>query len=401
MTIPPKGPPRGLVFLLGTLAAVGPLSIDLYLPALPAIAVGLSATLEIVQYSITVFLAGFSFGMMFYGPISDRYGRRSIMLTGIALYIFASLVCMLATGAEQLIVGRFLQAIGGGAAAVLARTVIRDIYPPIEAIRRLSLMAMVTAIAPLIAPIIGSLLLGLFGWRGTFLPLVLWGAISFVMVLTQLAETHPLERRSQLSLGRAFAIYADLLFDPYAMGLIFAGGMSFAAMFTYITASPFYFIEVQHFSPTVYGLSFAANALGIFAANYANSRLVRNLGPIPMVGIGSALSVCGALILLVCIPRPDTLPWVIFGLFLVVSMTGLQGANCVGLLMARYQKNAGAAAALFGASQFGLGMWASAVVSHQQDATGQAMAWVIGLTTSLSFLGYVLFRYQHQKKPPQ
>jgi DHA1 family bicyclomycin/chloramphenicol resistance-like MFS transporter len=177
-----------------------------------------------------------------------------------------------------------------------------------------------------------------------------------------------------------------------ALGLLLAGGMSFAAMFAYITASPFYFIELQHFSPTAYGLLFAANAVGIFAANYLNSRLAKSRGPAVMAGVGSAAGLAGALLLWLAVGAGNAVPAVIGGLFIVVSMTGLLGANCVGLLMARYPQNAGAAAALFGASQFGLGMLASAAVSYHHDGSGRPMAWAILATSAASLAGYLLFR---------
>jgi DHA1 family bicyclomycin/chloramphenicol resistance-like MFS transporter len=299
---------------------------------------------------------------------------------------------LLATGVEQLIAARFAQALGGGAASVLARAVVRDVYAPAEAIRKLSLMAMVTAIAPLLAPLLGSLLLGWFGWRGTFAAVLAWGLLSFAVVWWQLPETLPAERRGALPLGAAFAAYLRLLADPVAIGLLLAGGMSFAAMFAYITASPFYFIELQGFSPTAYGTLFAANALGIFAANYLNSRLVKARGAAAMAGVGSACGFAGAMLLALAVAQPGCLAAVIAGLFVVVSMTGLLGANCVGLLMARYPQNAGAAAALFGSSQFGLGMWASAAVSYHHDGSGRPMAWVIVAATAASLFGYLLYR---------
>lgn len=385
------------ILLLGALVAFGPLAIDLYLPALPAIASGLAATPEAVQLSITVFLAGFGLGMLFYGPISDRYGRRKVMLSGIALFVLASLACVMATGVEQLIAARFIQSLGGGAASVLARAVVRDVYTPTEAIRKLSLMAMVTAIAPLLAPLIGSALLAGFGWRGTFAAILLWGILSFVVVWRQLPETLPAERRGQLSLGGAFAAYFHLLLDPLALGLLLAGGMSFAAMFAYITASPFYFIELQQFSPAAYSALFAANAVGIFAANYINSRLAKSKGAAVMAGVGSACGFSGALLLCLAAGLSNVLPAVIGALFIVVSMTGLLGANCVGLLMARYPQNAGAAAALFGSSQFGFGMWASAAVSYYHDGSGRPMAWVILVCSAASLLGYLLFRHSQHR----
>ncbi|WP_346286751.1 multidrug effflux MFS transporter [Zoogloea sp.] len=381
----------GLVLLLGALVAFGPLSIDLYLPALPAIARGLDATMEAVQLTITVFLAGFSLGMLFYGPLSDRYGRRRVLLGGIGLFVLASLACTLAQAVEQLLLARFLQALGGGAASVLARAVVRDVYAETEAIRKLSLMAMVTAVAPLLAPLLGSVLLDLCGWRGTFAALLAWGGLSLLVVGYRLPETLPASRRGGLSLGSAFAAYGRLLRDPLALGLLLAGGMSFAAMFAYITGGPFYFIALHRFSPLAFSLVFAGNAIGIFCANFLNSRLVRSRGPRAMVGAGSLLGFAGALALAAG-SAAEHLPTVVAGLFVVVSMTGLLGANCVGLLMTRYPQNSGAAAALFGASQFGLGMLASAAVSYLHDPAGGSMARVILAVSTLSVAGCLLFR---------
>ena len=384
--------------LLGALVAFGPLSIDLYLPALPAMALGLAASAEAVQLSITVFLAGFSLGMLFYGPVSDRYGRRTVMLTGIALFVVASLACVLATAVEYLIAARFVQALGGGAASVLARAVVRDVYTPTQAIRKLSLMAMVTAIAPLLAPVLGSVLLDYLGWRSTFGALLAWGLLSLLVVWFLLPETLPLEQRGQLSLGSAFGAYGRLLCDPVALGLLLAGGMSFAAMFAYITGGPFFFIQLQHFSPLAFSLLFAANALGIFAANYLNSRLVHRQGPAVMAGFGSGLGFVGALLCWLASGVADALPVMIVGMFIVVSMTGLLGANCVGLLMARYPQSAGAAAALFGASQFSFGMLASATISYFHDPTGKVMAWVILAVSAISWLGWFGFRLCQERR---
>ncbi|MDE2440706.1 MAG: Bcr/CflA family multidrug efflux MFS transporter, partial [Betaproteobacteria bacterium] len=397
MTNPPIEAAREgrFILLLGALVAFGPLAIDLYLPALPAMAAGLAASPEAVQSSITVFLAGFAVGMLFYGPISDRYGRRTVMLTGIALFSLASLACLLASAVEQLIVARFAQALGGGAASVLARAVVRDVYSQTEAIRTLSLMAMVTAVAPLLAPILGSALLAGFGWRGTFAAVLVWGLLSLAVVWRMLPETLPAEHRGQLSLAAAFAAYGRIALDPVALGLLLAGGMSFAAMFAYITASPFYFIDLQQLSPTAYGLVFAVNALGIFGANYFNSRLVKTHGAAVMAGIGSFCGLAGAMLLVFAMATgtgASGLSAVMGGLFIVVSMTGLLGANCVGLLMARYPQNAGASAALFGSSQFGFGMWASAAVNFLHDGSGRPMAWVILGCASLSVCGYLLYR---------
>lgn len=380
------------LLLLGMLVAFGPLAIDLYLPALPAMAAGLAASAAQVQLSITVFLAGFALGMLFYGPLSDRYGRRPLLLAGIALFAGASLGCLLAPAVEPLIVARFLQALGGGAASVLARAVVRDVFHPSEALRNLSLMAMVTAVAPLVAPLLGSALLAALGWRAPFAALLLWGVLSLGVVWRWLPESLPAAQRGQLPLRAAFAAYFRLLADPRALGLVLAGGMSFAAMFAYITGGPFYFIELNGLSPLAYSLLFAANALGIFTANWLNSRLVRARGAATLAGVGCVLAFLAALGLPWVVALPAALPLVIAALFVVVSMTGLLGANCVGLLMARYPHNAGAAAALFGAAQFGFGMLASAAVSLGHDGSGQPLVWAILIASSMSLAGYLLYR---------
>ncbi|MEY2632204.1 MAG: hypothetical protein RIR00_858 [Pseudomonadota bacterium] len=390
-TLKPAAEAR-LILLLGMLVAFGPLAIDLYLPALPALATGLAAAPAQVQLTITISLAGFAGGMLVYGPLSDRYGRRPVMLGGILLFVLASLACLLAESVRSLIVARLFQALGGGAASVLARAVVRDVFVPTEAIRKLSLMAMITAVAPLLAPLLGSLLLASLGWRGPFVALLLWGAGSLVVVWRGLPETLPPEKRGGLPLGQAFAAYGRLLADPVALGLVLAGGMSFAAMFAYITGSPFYLIAAEGLPPLAYSLVFASNALGIFAANYLNSRLVRRFGPAAMAGIGASLAFCAALPLPLAMAQPGLLPLVLALLFLVVSMTGLLGANCVGLLMARYPQNAGAAAALFGAAQFGFGMLASAGVSYAHDGSGRPMAGAMLLASTISLAGYRLYR---------
>lgn len=380
------------ILLLGALVAFGPLAVDLYLPALPAIAAGLGSGAEAVQATVTVFLAGFSLGMLGYGPISDRYGRRPVMLAGIVLFVLASLACALAVDVGSLVLARFLQALGGGAASVLARAVVRDVYASTEAIRKLSLMAMVTAIAPLLAPLVGSLALAAGGWRATFALLVVWGVACLYGVWAHLPETLAPERRGQLGLKAAFGAYLQLLRDPAAIGLLLAGGMSFAAMFAYITGGPFYFITLHGLSPTQYSLIFAANAVGIFLANFINSRLVKRLGPPALIGAGCLLGLAGALVLPLVVA--SNLPASIAALFVVVSVTGLLGANCVGLLMQAYPRNAGAAAALFGASQFGFGMLASGAVGLLHDGTGRPMAGVIGAAALLSVAGYLLQRFR-------
>ena len=196
---------RRLLLLLSALVAFGPLSIDMYLPSLPAIAADLGASDAQVQRSISGFLVGFCVGMLFYGPLSDRFGRRPVLLAGIALYLFSSLACALADSAGQLVLLRVLQALGGGAASVLARAMVRDLYPLGEAARMLALMHMVTMLAPLAAPLLGGYLMLWAGWRALFVVLALFAGLCLLAVW-RVAESHPPERGG--SLAQAFRLWA-------------------------------------------------------------------------------------------------------------------------------------------------------------------------------------------------
>jgi DHA1 family bicyclomycin/chloramphenicol resistance-like MFS transporter len=330
--------------------------------------------------------------MLLCGPLSDRLGRRGMLLGGIALFALSSLACALAASVEQLIAARLLQALGGGAAYVLARAVARDLFPGAGAIRILSLLAMVTAIAPLVAPLAGSALLGVFGWRATFGALLAWAVLSLGVVWTLLPESLPPPRRVQVPLARVFGVYRRLLADRAALGLLMAGGLSFAAMFAYITAGPFFFIELHGFTPSQYSVAFAANAFGIFLANFVNRRCTARPGPAGMMRIGCITALAGALVLLGAVPGDAPMPVAVCGFFAVVSMTGLLGANGVGLLMARFPNDAGAAAALFGAAQFGFGTLASVAVSLLHDGSGRPMAMIIAAACALAVFGQALYR---------
>lgn len=396
----PPVPVGRMTALLAVLAAFGALAIDLYLPALPAIGADLGASPDTVQLSVTLFLAGFTVGMLLCGPLADRLGRRPVLLGGVTLFALASLGCMLAASIEQLIAARLLQALGGSAAFVLSRVVARDLFPGPGAIRMLSLLAMVTALAPLLAPLAGSGVMTLFGWRGTFGALLIWAALALVVVWTMLPESLAPENRVRVAPVRLFGVYRRVLADRAAAGLLLAGGMSFAAMFAYITAGPFFFIELHGLTPLQYSLVFAANAFGIFAANYVNRRCAQHPGPQAMMRTGCVAALAGALVLLAAVLGKTPVWLAMGGMFAVVSMTGLLGANGIGLLMARFPQDAGAAAGLFGAAQFGFGALASVAVSLLHDGTGLSMACVILVVSSLSLLGQGLYRHRMTAASP-
>jgi DHA1 family bicyclomycin/chloramphenicol resistance-like MFS transporter len=380
--------PKRLIMPLAALVAFGPLSIDLYLPSLPTIAEDLQAPEAHIQLTISVFLAGLWFGMLLYGPLSDRFGRRRLLLGGISLYVLASLGCALASSAEQLILYRLVQALGGAAAAVLARAIVRDLFPLAEAARVLSLMHLVSMLAALAAPLVGSYLMQLAGWRSLFLLLMLFAGACLLLVLSKIPETHPADSRGA-SLGAVFRAYARIVRQPQALGFILCMGLSFAGMFAFITASPFVYIEYFGVSPQGYAWLFALNIAGVTTATALNARWVSRVGPQQMLSYGTAVAALsgGALALLGCTGNAG-LPAMVICVVLYISVTGLLGANCLACLLAHFPQQAGAAAGLAVAMQFGLGMACSALVGVFHDRTPLPMSLIIGATGIGSLCAY-------------
>lgn len=379
--------PRAFVVFLGALVAVGPMSIDMYLPSLPAISADLATTPDTTHLTISTFLLGFCLGMLVYGPLSDQVGRRPVLLGGLSLYLLASIGCTLATDVHWLAALRFLQALGGGAAAVLARAVVRDHFDAGQSARVLSLMQAVTMLAPLAAPVLGGYLAGWLGWRAVFAVLVLYGLLCLTLVSWKLPESLPPERRMKAGIREVFTAYGRVLEDRRSRSLILGGGIAFAGMFAYITATPF--IYIQHFgiAPQHYGYLFGLNIVGILCMALLNARLVRS-GKVEAVLRSGAVVLACAGVALAVVTSLDVggLAAVVALLFGYVSMMGLIGANSISLLMARHERRAGAATAAFGVAQFGLGALASSVVGLLPGPQGLGL--MVGLCGVLS-LGFV------------
>lgn len=370
--------PQRLIILLAALTAFGPLSIDLYLPSLPLIAADLGAQEASIQLTISVFLGGLCLGMLLYGPLSDRFGRRPLLLFGITLYVLASLGCALASSAESLLLYRFLQALGGAAASVLARAVVRDLFPLTAAARVFSLMHLVTMLATLVAPLLGSYLMLLAGWRSLFLLLLAFAGVCLALVAFNLPESHPPQRRGA-SLGQVFRAYGHMLRAPVALGFILCMGLSFAGMFAFITASPFVYIKYFGVSPQHYGGLFALNIAGVIVATLLNARLVSRFGASRMLKLGTAVAaLAGIALAIVGGVGLGGLPAVVIGVLLYVSVTGLIGANCLASLLAHFPQQAGAAAGLAVSLQFGLGMVFSGLVGVFHDGTAMPMCVLMG-----------------------
>jgi DHA1 family bicyclomycin/chloramphenicol resistance-like MFS transporter len=347
-------PPRklvgvlALILLLGGLAAVGPLSMDMYLPGLPQLSEDLGASASASQLTLTACLAGLALGQLLAGPLSDRLGRRRPVLVGATLFAAASLACALAPSVEALIVLRLLQGLGGAAGIVVGRAVVRDLYEGDAAARLFSSLMLVGGIAPVVAPIIGALLLTVTDWRGVFGVLSAIAAALLVAAARGLPESHA---GGSAGRGGTRIVLADRRFVAYAL----CSGLMMGAMFAYIAGSPFVLQEVYGLSPQLYSLVFATNGLGILTASYLSRRLIGRATPAQLLHAGVALGAAGAALLLAGVALHAPVGVIGVALLLVVSSIGLVSPNATALALADHPEQAGAASALLGTSQFLIG----------------------------------------------
>lgn len=375
-----RSPYARLALILGTLAAFGPLSIDMYLPALPTIAAEFGVTTAAVQQTLSAFFIGLALGQLFYGPISDRIGRRAPLLFGCAMYTVVSMGCAFAPSVGGLLGLRFLQALGSSAGMVIGRSVVRDRFDERESARMYSLLVLVMGIAPITAPLIGGQLLIAFGWRSIFWVLAAFGLLCFALVWFGLEESLPKEQRTREGLGHALAAYGGLLTDGRYMGFALAGGLASAAMFAYISGSPFVFIELNNVPPEQFGFLFGLNAFGLIAVSQLNRWLLTKYTSVHL--LSGALSVtAGASLLLfgATLAGIGGFPLLLALLFLTIASTGMVGPNAMALAMAPYGRKAGSASALLGATQFVAGALAGALVGLLANGTALPMTGVIAL----------------------
>ena len=268
-----------LVIVLGSINAIGPLSIDMYLPAFPEIARDLGSSASQVQLTLTACVAGLALGQLFIGPLSDRLGRRAPLMAAMLTYAVASVLCSLAPSAPVLIALRFLQGLAGAGGIVISRAVVRDLHSGAAAVRLFSSLMLVTGLAPILAPLAGAQLLAFTSWRGIFVVLAVLSALIAVLVALGLGETLPPERRSDNGVRRTLAIMRGLLRNRWFVGHALAGGLGFGALFAYIAGSPFVLQGIYGVSPQLYSVLFAMNGLGLIAGSQVNARLVGRFGP--------------------------------------------------------------------------------------------------------------------------
>jgi len=386
-----------LILLLGILSAFGPASMDMYLPSLPTLVEYFATSTSKAQLTLGGFMIGFASGQLFYGPLSDRYGRKRVLVSGIALYTVATLFCATASSVDSLIVMRFIQALGGGAGVVLTRAIVRDLYSGNEAARAMSLMLLVPSVAAFAGPFIGGQLLLWVRWQAIFWLLVAFGVVTLVLTLVVLPETLPAERRQRLTVLRVLREYGHVLCHRQAIGYMFCGAFSFSAMFAQLSGTPFIYIQLFGVPPEYFGFLFGLNIVGIMAGSWLNSRLVIRFGIRRMLIVGTSIALVGGLGLLVTASFGfGGLAGIVIPIFIFMVPHNITNANAAAATLEFFPQIAGTASSLVGAIRFGTGAVVGALVGLLHDGTAIPMAAVIASCAILSAASFWLLTHDRK-----
>ncbi|BCL31069.1 Bcr/CflA family multidrug efflux MFS transporter [Streptomyces aurantiacus] len=392
--VPPLGTRRSVgllvTLILGGLTAVPPLSMDMYLPALPDVTDALHASAATVQLTLTACLAGMALGQLAVGPMSDRWGRRRPLIAGLLVYILATAVCAVAPTIELLVAFRLLQGLAGAAGIVIARAVVRDLYDGVDMARFFSTLMLISGVAPILAPLLGGQVLRITDWRGVFYILTVIGIVLTAVVWRLLPETLPPERRHDGGTAEALRTMRGLLADRVFTGYMLTGGFAFAALFAYISASPFVVQEIYGASPQTYSVLFGVNSIGLVIVGQINGKiLVGRVSLDKVLAVGLAvITVASAALLLMsagAFGEVGLFP-VAAGLFVLMSAMSLCMPNTNALALMRTRHSAGSASALLGTSSFLVGAIATPLVGVAGEHTAVPMA-VVQLACSLVAVG--------------
>lgn len=378
------------IVMLGALVALGPFTIDLYLPAFPSVARDLLTTDAAIQLTLTATAIGFGLGQLVVGPLSDSVGRRRPLLVMTSVHVLASIGVALAPTVEWVMVGRVFQGIGAAGGGVVAMAMVRDMFSGQRLIRMLSRLVLIMGFAPVFAPVIGSQLLRVVEWRGVFIVLALYGLTMLVLAVVLLKETLPASRRGKVSARIVGVRYGRLLGDPAFLGVALIGAATFTALFSYLSASSFVLQDQHGLSPQQFGYVFGLNSIGLIASTQISARLMRRMAPSTVTVIGLTIMTVAAAALLASAVMGLGLIAVIIPLVFVVGAAGLVFPTVQVMALADHPAEAGTAAALIGAVNMGVAgavsplvgvlgntTLAMAAVMLGSLAVGQASLWLI------------------------
>ena len=387
------------ILILGALSAFGPLAIDFYLPGFPAMALAFGTDEKHIQSTLAAYFLGLSIGQLAYGPIADRFGRRIPLLGGVVLFTVASLACAYAPTLDALIAARFVQALGGCAGMVLSRAIVSDKCDAVGSAKVFSQLMLVMGLAPILAPMLGGVLVNVYGWQSIFIALTLFSALCTLAVALGLPESLP-ANQPRPPLSGALGQYWRRLKAPRCLGHAITGGISMAGMFAYIAGSPFVFIKLYGVPAEHYGWLFGANAAGFILVAQINARLLAKRGPAFLLARMVWLYLAAGLVLLgVSALHTEALWPLLIPLFVCIASLGCIIPNASACAMNGQGARAGSASALLGCLQFSVAAGAAALVGVLHDGSAMPMAMVITLCGVAAVTAATLTRRLQLSRP--
>ncbi len=375
-----------IVFILGLLAMLMPLSIDMYLPALPVIAEQFGVPAGSAQMTLSTYILGFALGQLLYGPMADSLGRKPVVLGGTLVFAGAAAACAMAQSIDHLIVMRFFHGLAAAAASVVINALMRDIYPKEEFSRMMSFVMLVTTVAPLVAPMVGGAVLVWFSWHAIFWLLALAALLASAMIFFFIKETLPAEHRQKFHIRTTLGNFASLFRHKRVLSYMLASGFSFAGMFSFLSAGPFVYIELNHVSPQHFGYYFALNVVFIFVLTMINSRFVRRVGALNMFRIGLWIQFVMAVWMVVTAFFDVGFWTLVIGIAAFVGCISIVSSNAMAVILDEFPHMAGTASSLAGTFRFGIGAIVGALLSLATFTTAWPMLWSIALCAACSIL---------------
>jgi MFS transporter, DHA1 family, multidrug resistance protein len=382
----------GLTLLLAMLTALGPLSMDMYLPSLPDIAHVLAAPTARTQLTVSSYLIGFAVGQVIYGPLSDRHGRRPVLLAAVALYLTSTLACAAAQSVDPLIAARFLQGVGGSGAIVLARAIVRDLYSGVRAARELSLMGSISAFAPIVAPMIGGVLQSAFGWRASFVCMSIGAIVAALVAARLLPETLRQRSGAPISLFSVLRGYGSVL--RHRGFLIYLGiiTISYAGLFAWISGASVVLQGVYGLSAVTFGFTFALGAAGYMVGATIATRLVVRLGLDRTIGVGVIVLAAGGLALAAVVAAGIPGIWLVAAMAVYLAGLGLAMPQAMAGALTPFPDRAGTAASLMGVVQQAVAAAVAAVIGGYLGRSAWPVTGVVLAMSCLTFLLWALTR---------
>lgn len=363
-----------VIFVLGLLSAIGPFSIDMYLPGFQAIADDLGTTVQHIQLSLTSYFIGVAFGQLIYGPLLDRFGRKTPLMIGLAIYVLASIACAVSYSADQLILYRFIQALGSCSGMVASRAIVRDLFPPAETAKIFSMLMLVLGVSPILAPTVGGYVVSAFGWHGVFVVLALIGLAIALSVIFILPESKKPNKNLSLRPAPILSNYWTVFKTPEFLINAFAGGIAGSGMYAYLSGSSYVMMGLFGINERQYGWIFAIIASALISASQVNTLLIKRIPSVQIARVALLFqSIIGAALFSLSSMQMIDLYGMVVLIFLFLACQGFAFPNTSAAALNPFHRLAGSASALMGSIQLGIGSVISASISLLHDGTAKPM----------------------------